>query len=127
VQRLEVRAFQRWMQELSIRARSAHQQAASLSGGNQQKVVLSKWLELSPRLLILDEPTRGVDVGAKVELYEIINRLAASGTAILMISSDLPEVLGMSDRLVVMHEGRVTGEFERAQATKERVMAAAIA
>ncbi len=127
VQRLEVKAFQRWMQELSIHARSAHQQAASLSGGNQQKVVLSKWLELSPRLLILDEPTRGVDVGAKVELYEIINRLAASGTAILMISSDLPEVLGMSDRLVVMHEGRVTGEFERAQATKERVMAAAIA
>jgi ribose transport system ATP-binding protein len=115
------------MQELSIRARSAHQQAASLSGGNQQKVVLSKWLELSPRLLILDEPTRGVDVGAKVELYEIINRLASSGTAILMISSDLPEVLGMSDRLVVMHEGRVTGEFQRAQATKERVMAAAIA
>src|SRR5207249_2879387 len=124
VQRLEVRAFQRWMKELSIRARSAHQQAASLSGGNQQKVVLSKWLELSPRLLILDEPTRGIDVGAKVELYEIMNRLAASGTAILMISSDLPEVLGMSDRLVVMHEGRVTGEFERAQATKERVMAA---
>jgi ribose transport system ATP-binding protein len=115
------------MQELRIHARSAHQQAASLSGGNQQKVVLSKWLELSPRLLILDEPTRGVDVGAKVELYEIINRLAAAGTAILMISSDLPEVLGMSDRLVVMHEGRVTGEFDRAQATKERVMAAAIA
>ena len=127
VQRLEVRAIERWMRELSIRAQSAHQQAASLSGGNQQKLVLSKWLELSPRLLILDEPTRGVDVGAKVELYEIINRLAAAGTAILMISSDLPEVLGMSDRLVVMHEGRVTGEFDRAQATKERVMAAAIA
>lgn len=127
VQRLEVRAFERWMQRLSIRARSAHQQAASLSGGNQQKLVLSKWLELSPRMLILDEPTRGVDVGAKAELYEIINRLAASGTAIVMISSDLPEVLGMSHRVVVMHEGRVTAEFERAQATKERVMAAAIA
>jgi ribose transport system ATP-binding protein len=78
-------------------------------------------------LLILDEPTRGVDVGAKVEIYEIMNRLAAAGTAILMISSDLPEVLGMSDRVVVMHEGRITGEFPREAATKESVMQAAIA
>jgi ribose transport system ATP-binding protein len=127
VERLEVEAFAHWATELSIRARSPYQPAHDLSGGNQQKVVIGKWLERNPRLLILDEPTRGVDVGAKVEIYEIMNRLAAAGTAILMISSDLPEVMGMSDRIVVMHEGRVTGEFERAAATKETVMQAAIA
>jgi ribose transport system ATP-binding protein len=127
VERLEVDAFAHWATELSIRARSPYQPAHDLSGGNQQKVVIGKWLERNPRLLILDEPTRGVDVGAKVEIYEIMNRLAAAGTAILMISSDLPEVMGMSDRIVVMHEGRVTGEFERAAATKETVMQAAIA
>jgi ribose transport system ATP-binding protein len=127
VKRLEVEAFARWASALRIRARSPNQPAHDLSGGNQQKVVIGKWLERNPRLLILDEPTRGVDVGAKVEIYEIMNRLAAAGTAILMISSDLPEVLGMSDRIVVMHEGRVTGEFPRAEATKERVMQAAIA
>jgi ribose transport system ATP-binding protein len=98
-----------------------------LSGGNQQKLVLGQWLDCQPRILILDEPTRGVDVGAKVEIYEIMNRLAASGAAILMISSDLPEALGMSDRIIVMHEGRVTGEFSRAEASKEKVMEAAIA
>ena len=127
VQRLEVDAFNRWREGLKIRARSAFQPASALSGGNQQKIVISKWLERNPSVLILDEPTRGVDVGAKVEIYEIMNQLAANGTAILMISSDLPEVLGMSDRIVVMHEGRVTGEFTRSQATKERVMEAAIA
>jgi ribose transport system ATP-binding protein len=127
VRRLEVGAFQRWRKSLDIHARDPFEEARYLSGGNQQKVVLSKWLELSPRLLILDEPTRGVDVGAKVEIYDIMNSLAAAGTAILMISSDLPEVLGMADRIVVMHEGRVTGEFERQAATKERVMEAAIA
>ncbi|MEO8744158.1 MAG: sugar ABC transporter ATP-binding protein [Candidatus Dormibacter sp.] len=125
--RRETEAYRRWAKELSIQARGPAQKARFLSGGNQQKVVLAKWLELNPRLLILDEPTRGVDVGAKVEIYEIMNRLAAAGTAILMISSDLPEVLGMSDRIVVMHEGRVTGEFSRQEATKERVMEAAIA
>jgi ABC-type sugar transport system ATPase subunit len=127
VQRLEVGAFANWAAELRVRARSPYQPAHDLSGGNQQKIVIGKWLERNPRLLILDEPTRGVDVGAKVEIYEIMNRLAASGTAILMISSDLPEVLGMSDRIVVMHEGRVTGEFQQTEATKERVMQAAIA
>lgn len=127
VERLEVRAFANWASELRVRARSPYQPAHDLSGGNQQKVVIGKWLERNPRLLILDEPTRGVDVGAKVEIYEIMNRLAAAGTAILMISSDLPEVLGMSDRIVVMHEGRVTGEFQQAEANKEAVMRAAIA
>lgn len=127
VQRLEIAAFKQWADKLQIHGRSSRQEARFLSGGNQQKVVLAKWLELKPRLLILDEPTRGVDVGTKAEIYRLINDLAAQGTAILMISSDLPEVLGLSDRVVVMHDGRVTGEFDRAEATNERVMQAAIA
>ena len=127
VPRLEIGAFKQWVDKLQIHSRSASQEARFLSGGNQQKVVLAKWLELKPRLLILDEPTRGVDVGTKAEIYRLISDLAAQGTAILMISSDLPEVLGMSDRVVVMHDGRVTGEFDRAEATNERVMQAAIA
>jgi ABC-type sugar transport system ATPase subunit len=127
VPRLEIGAFKQWVDKLQIHSRSASQEARFLSGGNQQKVVLAKWLELKPRLLILDEPTRGVDVGTKAEIYRLINDLAAQGTAILMISSDLPEVLGMSDRVVVMHDGCVTGEFDRAEATNERVMQAAIA
>ena len=124
---LEIEAFKQWADKLQIHSRSSRQEARFLSGGNQQKVVLAKWLELKPRLLILDEPTRGVDVGTKAEIYRHINDLAAQGTAILMISSDLPEVLGMSDRVVVMHDGRVTGEFDRSEATNERVMQAAIA
>lgn len=127
VRRLEIEAFRQWAGKLQIHSRSARQEARFLSGGNQQKMVLAKWLELMPRVLILDEPTRGVDVGTKAEIYRLINDLAAQGTAILMISSDLPEVLGMSDRVVVMHDGRVTGEFDRAEATNERVMQAAIA
>jgi len=126
IRRLEVEAYQRYARTLQIRARDPFQRAAELSGGNQQKLVLSKWLERSPKVLILDEPTRGIDVGAKVEIYGIINSLAKAGTAILMISSDLPEVLAMSDRVVVMHEGRITGRFDRGEATKERVMEAAI-
>jgi ABC-type sugar transport system ATPase subunit len=127
VPRLEIGAFKQWADKLQIHSRSSRQEVRFLSGGNQQKVVLAKWLELKPRLLILDEPTRGVDVATKGEIYRLINDLAAQGTAILMISSDLPEVLGMSDRVVVMHDGRVTGEFNRAEATNERVMQAAIA
>jgi rhamnose transport system ATP-binding protein len=101
------------------------QLAAALSGGNQQKVVLAKWLATRPRLLILDEPTRGIDIGAKVEVHRIIAELAASGLAIILISSDLPEVLGMSDRILVFHEGRITAEIPRDRATEERVMVAA--
>jgi ABC-type sugar transport system ATPase subunit len=101
------------------------QLVSALSGGNQQKVVISKWLASKPRVLILDEPTRGIDIGAKVEVHRIISELAASGLAIILISSDLPEVLAMSDRLIVMHEGRVTAELSRAEATQERVMFAA--
>jgi rhamnose transport system ATP-binding protein len=97
----------------------------ALSGGNQQKVVIAKWLATKPRLLILDEPTRGVDIGAKVEVHRIISDLAAAGLGIVLISSDLPEVLAMSDRILVLHEGRLKAEIARADATEERVMFAA--
>jgi ribose transport system ATP-binding protein len=93
-----------------------------LSGGNQQKVVFAKWISTNPRVLILDEPTRGVDVGAKKEIYSIINDLAGKGVAIIFISSELPEVLGMSDRILAIHEGRVGGFIDRENATQENVM-----
>ena len=93
-----------------------------MSGGNQQKVILAKWLLLSPDILIIDEPTRGIDVGAKKEIYELLNELKESGKAIIMISSDLPEVLGISDRILVMSEGKITGELNREEATQEKIM-----
>jgi rhamnose transport system ATP-binding protein len=101
------------------------QAVRQLSGGNQQKVVLAKWLATKPQVLILDEPTRGIDVGTKAEVHRLISQLAAQGLAILMISSELPEVLGMSDRILVMREGRLTGEFSRDEATQEVIIAAA--
>ncbi|WNC13541.1 ATP-binding cassette domain-containing protein [Brevibacillus brevis] len=110
---------------LFIKTAGGEQIVGSLSGGNQQKVVIGKWLATRPKILILDEPTRGVDIGAKKEIYDIMNRLAQEGVAILMISSELPEVLGMSDRVLVMHEGRITGEFTREEATQELIMYAA--
>jgi rhamnose transport system ATP-binding protein len=112
-------------QTLSVKMASVEQKAAELSGGNQQKVVLAKWLGTDPSILILDEPTRGIDVGTKAAVHALMSNLAARGLAILMISSELPEVLGMSDRILVMREGRLTGEFTRAEATQERLMAAA--
>ena len=113
--------------QLAIRTPSIEAEVATLSGGNQQKVVLARWLARRPKVLILDEPTRGVDVGAKAEIYSIINDLAAQGMALLVISSELPELLGLSDRIVVMQGGRVTGEVARAEATEERVLALAMA
>ena len=113
--------------KLEVRAAGLWQKARELSGGNQQKVVLAKWLSVRPRILILDEPTRGIDVGAKAEVHALMSRLAETGIGILMISSELPEVLGMSDRIIVMCEGRLTGEFERSEATQEKVMTAAVA
>jgi rhamnose transport system ATP-binding protein len=109
----------------NVRMTGVDQLVGSLSGGNQQKVVLAKWLASGPRVLILDEPTRGIDIGAKVEVHRIISELAASGLGIILISSDLPEVLAMSDRIVVLHEGRVTAEIPRDRASQERVMFAA--
>lgn len=121
----ETAASQRAMKEFSVKAGSVFNIVGTLSGGNQQKVVLAKWLLTKPRVLFLDEPTRGIDVGAKQEIYAHINSLARAGLAIVLVSSELPEVLGLSDRVLVLHEGRVTGEFERADATAERVMACA--
>lgn len=115
-----------YRKRLSIRAESIRLQANKLSGGNQQKVVLGKWLNTNPRLLILDEPTRGIDVGAKAEIHNIINKLAQQGMAIMLISSDLPEVLAMSDRILVMREGRQMGVFNRENATQENVITAAM-
>jgi D-xylose transport system ATP-binding protein len=113
------------MQSLKVKANSPVTIAGTLSGGNQQKVVLGKWLLTNPKILFLDEPTRGIDVGAKQEIYAEINRLAREGLAIVMVSSELPEVLGLSDRVLVLHEGKLTGEFTRREASPERVMAAA--
>ncbi len=107
---------------LRVRTPRLSQPVGLLSGGNQQKVVLGKWLARRPRVLILDEPTRGVDVGAKSEIYALMDELAAAGIAVVMISSDLEEVLGMSDRVLVLHEGRLAGELSRAELSEQAVM-----
>ncbi|HEY2206852.1 MAG TPA: sugar ABC transporter ATP-binding protein [Pseudonocardia sp.] len=117
----------RFLDRLRVRTPGLESPVSSLSGGNQQKVVLARWLARNPALLILDEPTRGVDVGAKSEIYAIVHELAASGIAILMVSSELPEVLGLADRILVMQNGRITGELTRADATEEKVLALAMA
>jgi len=111
--------------QMEVRANNIWQLARELSGGNQQKVVLAKWLSTNPRILILDEPTRGIDVGTKAAVHGLMSKLAAEGMAILMISSELPEILGMSDRVIVMREGYVTGQFTRAEATQEKIISAA--
>ncbi|WP_139491184.1 xylose ABC transporter ATP-binding protein [Brevibacillus dissolubilis] len=121
----EIRQSNHYVKELLIKTPSIETAVGTLSGGNQQKVVLGKWLLTEPKLLILDEPTRGIDVGAKYEIYNLMNRLVAEGMAILMISSELPEVLGMSDRIYVMSEGAVTAEFDWRDATQENIMQAA--
>jgi rhamnose transport system ATP-binding protein len=122
---VERQLAQGYAEQFSVRSSGVGQEVSSLSGGNQQKVVLAKWLATQPRVLILDEPTRGVDIGAKVEVHRQISELAAKGLAIILISSDLPEVLAMSDRILVLHEGRITAEIGRADASEERVMFAA--
>jgi putative multiple sugar transport system ATP-binding protein len=111
-----------YRKKTNIRSSSVYQVTGNLSGGNQQKVVLSKWLYANPEVLILDEPTRGIDVGAKYEIYTIINRLAAQGKAILVISSEMPELLGITDRLYVMNEGRIVGEMPTSEASQEKIM-----
>lgn len=111
-----------YIEQLKIRTSGPAQAAKSLSGGNQQKVVIAKWLGTKPEILILDEPTRGVDIGAKKEIYTIINDLATQGVAIIMISSELPEVIGMADRVLVMHEGTITGEVTKEEMTQEKIM-----
>jgi len=120
--RREQEIAQEFVQNLNIRTPSLRQRVMYLSGGNQQKVVLSKWLATNPRVLIFDEPTRGIDVGAKVEIYSLMNKLAQQGVAILMISSELPEIIGMSDRVLVMYEGTLSGILERSELTQENIM-----
>ena len=110
------------VKRLQVKTQSAETPAGSLSGGNQQKVVIAKWIGIGPSLLILDEPTRGVDVGAKREIYQLINELTDRGVAIIMVSSELPEVLGMSDRIIVVHEGHIGGELTGSEATQENIM-----
>lgn len=112
----------KFVEDLKIKSNNVQDPVKSLSGGNQQKVVLAKWLATNPRILILDEPTRGVDVGAKYEIYTIMKELAEAGVAIIMISSDLPEIIGMSDRVYVMCEGHVTGELGKEELTEENIM-----
>jgi rhamnose transport system ATP-binding protein len=122
----EANTAEDYRKRLSIRTESIWQEAGKLSGGNQQKVVLSKWLNTQPQLLILDEPTRGIDVGAKAEVHQIVSELAAQGLGIILISSDLPEILAMSDRILVMREGQQMGIFSREEATQELIIGAAM-
>jgi rhamnose transport system ATP-binding protein len=124
--RAEAATAEEYRQRLTIRTPSVELEAGKLSGGNQQKVVLSKWLNTRPKLLILDEPTRGIDVGAKAEVHQMIADLAEEGLGIILISSDMPEVLAMSDRILVMREGRQMGIFDRVEATQERILTAAM-
>jgi putative multiple sugar transport system ATP-binding protein len=119
----ETKVAEGYRQAMAIRTPSVQQRVMNLSGGNQQKVVLSKWLFTEPEVLILDEPTRGIDVGAKFEIYGIMNKLAAEGRGVVMISSEMPELLGMCDRIYVMNEGRIMGELTRAEASQEKIMA----
>jgi ribose transport system ATP-binding protein len=122
----ETAAAQKLSTDLRVKTPGLHQRVINLSGGNQQKVVLAKWLCCEADILIFDEPTRGIDVGSKVEIYQLINRLAAEGKAILMISSELPEILGMSDRILVMNRGRIAGEFTATEATQEKILHCAL-
>jgi len=111
---------------MNLKAGSIQQKVGTLSGGNQQKVVLARGLATEPKVLLLHEPTRGIDVGAKAEIYQILNQLAARGIAILIVSSELPELIGQCDRIFAMHDGRITGEYSRREATEERILASAM-
>jgi putative multiple sugar transport system ATP-binding protein len=122
----ELKVAQGFRARMRIRCSSVYQAAGKLSGGNQQKVVLSKWLFSGPEVLILDEPTRGIDVGAKYEIYQLIQELADSGKGVVVISSEMPELLGICDRICVMNEGRFVGEFAAAEASQERIMRAIV-
>jgi len=116
------RLAQGYVQRLDIRTPNLQQRVRNLSGGNQQKVIIAKWLSLNPKVLILDEPTRGIDVGAKAEIHALMSQLAKQGVGILMISSELPEIMGISDRILVMHEGQLVGEFQRGEASQDEIM-----
>jgi ribose transport system ATP-binding protein len=123
---LEEAHTRRWMKELGIRAPNIRQLVVFLSGGTQQKVVLAKWLEAQTKVLVMDEPTRGVDVGAKAEIYQILERLAEEGMAIVLSSSELPEILSMSDRIMVLHRGEIEAILNRGEANQEKLLALAM-
>jgi rhamnose transport system ATP-binding protein len=126
IRRRDERALARtWAGRLQLKFGRIQNSVSTLSGGNQQKAVLGKWLAREPRLLIIDEPTRGIDVGTKAEVHRILDGLVADGMAVLMISSELPEVLGMADRVLVLREGRLTAELTRAEADENTIMRAA--
>jgi rhamnose transport system ATP-binding protein len=122
---MENKASGPWAAKLEVKTSALDMNAATMSGGNQQKVVIAKWLATDPSLLIIDEPTRGIDIGTKAEVHRLLSELAGQGLAILMISSELPEVLGMADRVLVVCEGRLTADISRDEATPENVMRAA--
>jgi ABC-type sugar transport system ATPase subunit len=113
------------VEEIGIRTPSLEQEVNSLSGGNQQKVVLAKWLESGSRIIILNEPTRGIDVGAKIEIYKLMQDLCERGSSIIMISSELPEIMSIADRIIVMSKGRFTGQYLRKEASEEKLLHAA--
>jgi ribose transport system ATP-binding protein len=123
----EAAVAKEYIGKLQIKTPSDTQIVYNLSGGNQQKVVIGKWMETSPRILILDEPTRGIDVKTKKEIYMLMSKLANQGVAIIMISSELPEIIGMSDRIIVMHEGSIKGAMPGENATQEAIMKMALA
>jgi ribose transport system ATP-binding protein len=122
----DIELSEKYVKKLRIKTPNIYQTVVNLSGGNQQKVVVAKWLATSPKVLIVDEPTRGIDIGSKKEIYAIMSRLAQNGVAIIMVSSELPEILGMSDRIIVMSDGKVKGELERSVATQQKIMELAI-
>jgi rhamnose transport system ATP-binding protein len=121
----EFEMARRYATRLDLRAASLSQEVGTLSGGNQQKVVIGKWLATEPRVIILDEPTKGIDVGSKAAVHSFMCELTAQGLAVIMVSSEIPEILGMSDRVIVMREGRMAGTFDRKNVTAETLVAAA--
>lgn len=125
-QEAEAQTNQKYFDELRVKAPSLETTVGTLSGGNQQKIVIGKALMTEPKVILLDEPTRGIDVGAKLEVYELINQLTKEGRAVILVSSELPELIGMSDRILMLHEGRIGGEFTREEATPERLLSAAM-
>ena len=116
---------EQYIQQLDISTSGIEQEVRRLSGGNQQKALVAKWLAIKPKILIVDEPTRGIDVGAKKEIHYLLRQLAQHGVGVIMISSELPEVLGMSDRILVMHEGKIVAEYGAAEATEENIIRSA--
>ena len=117
-----LKAMKMVKEKLGVKTASIDLEAGALSGGNQQKVVIAKWIGMNPSIIIMDEPTRGIDVGAKRDIYDLMNELTSQGVAIIMVSSELPEVIGMSDRILVIHEGKIAGELDHEEATQEKII-----